>query len=103
MASTNDVTVYNDAWFDLSFYVSWNDGNDKSSSSGSFPRLQSRSIDLTDLNIPAGTVVTVYIDADAGKQNVACNPTVTYDPDAQGVKFKVTGTTGSVKCGCENC
>lgn len=61
--------------------------------SGSFPIGQSRTLDLTNLNIPEGAWVTVQVDVVAGRDNagevwfIYCK-----DYDATG-KFTITGTT----------
>lgn len=65
--------------------------------SGNFPLGQTRTLDLTNLNIPEGAWVTVYVDVVAGYDN-AGDVWFIYSKDYDATaKFTITGTTLSSK------
>jgi hypothetical protein len=94
MQSVNKIACANQAGFNMKFQVKWNGGN--SGWTGDYPIDQTKSVDLTDLNISSGSEVWPEVKAIAGGSKSGDH--VVYDPDSNDTAtYTVTGTTGDIK------
>lgn len=94
MQKVSRITCINNGGFVMKFRVKWND--EESGWTDEYDTRQSKTFDLTTLNIPSGAGVRPEVQAEAGKSRTAGH-TVEYDPDSGGVAtWVVSGTTTDI-------
>lgn len=96
MKSVSKITCENGAGFVQEFKVVWREGAHTRVSdwvSERYPNPQSRSVELSQFGIPAGSEVWVEVHAIAGKTKQAGDHAI-YSPESgDAAWFKTTGTT----------
>lgn len=98
MQQVSSITCNNNGAFVMKFKVKWDGG--ESGWTDNYPIDQSKTIDLSTLNIPPGSEVWPEVHAEAGTSK-NCGDHVQYQPGDNNATYRISGTTFDIHCSLE--